>query len=114
MRTSGASSASRPCSRRTPNIWIPYTPEASRPVSSRLHSCERSAIASASSSRPSHSAIAEPECSATWRWNGCAVVSAISRTATTSRRAESMANSARNEDTRQFIASVRSSTSPTA
>ena len=35
-------------------------PDASRPVSSRPHSCERSAIASASARFPSQRAIAEP------------------------------------------------------
>ena len=50
--TTGASSASRPRSRRTLNIWIPYTPDGSRPVSSRLHSRERRARASASSEPP--------------------------------------------------------------
>ena len=44
----GASSARRPCSRRTLNIWIPYTPEASLPDSRRPDSCERRASASAS------------------------------------------------------------------
>ena len=57
-RTTGASSARRPCSRRIPNIWIAYVPEASRPVSSLPHSCDLRRPRSAASRSPSQSASA--------------------------------------------------------
>ena len=47
-------------------------------------------------------------------WNGCAVRSAVARTAATSRARRSMSHSATNAATRQLIASVRSSTSPSS
>src|SRR5215204_1287418 len=46
-------------------------PAASRPLRRLAHSRERSALASASSRWPSHSAIADPMCSAVKEWKGC-------------------------------------------
>ena len=56
----GESSSSRSCSRRMPNIWMPWMPDGGRPVSTSAQSRERFAHASASSSRPSHSASVAP------------------------------------------------------
>ena len=56
----GDSSSNRSCSRRMPNIWIPWMPEGGRPVSSCAQSRERLAQASASARRPSHSASVAP------------------------------------------------------
>ena len=110
-RTTGASSGRRPCSRRMLKSCSPKAPEASGPCIRLAHSPARSAISSASASRPSQSASDDPN---VWRHGGgTAAGSARPRCAArrASLRAAARSPMETSVTTRQAIASARIVTS---